>query len=221
MYEEFKSLIISGSYIDVINEIKERREKDIQGETKTNLVNSNKNIKDTFINAQKDRKTKLQPLDTNMQTEKPSFNIEDPDIVLHSITSHEDESLYSKESNEGGGMMEHQFITPINITTSASDKALCSVFVDDEDETSCDNKNADLSLDLLPPSHNMLPPSSSNPVNPQNVIASGSRVQQHATATVASSEEDNVIQDLLEDIRGSFERQFDDEFNFDGRWVRS
>ena len=37
--------------------------------------------------------------------------------------------------------------------------------------------------------------------------------------SVRASEEDNVIQDLLKDIRGSFERQFDDEFDFSERFV--
>ena len=102
--------------------------------------------------------------------------------------------------------MEHQFITPINITTSASDKTLSSAFLDDEDVCGGETSGSILSLDLIPSS---MPGSSSS--TPRDMITGGVTPQPQA----ATSDEDNVIQGLLEDIRGSFERQFDDEFNFD------
>lgn len=136
-------------------------------------------------------------------------DIDEPDIVLHPITSH-DESLYPKDSNNSNNqLVEHQFLTPINITTTASDKTLSSAFVD-EDESCEETSGNNLSINLLSPST-----SGGKNIASQNIIPSGSGTQQQST----TSDEDNVIQDLLEDIRGSFERQFDDEFNFDEGYV--
>ena len=38
-------------------------------------------------------------------------------------------------------------------------------------------------------------------------------LQNRAPTEAPPEDEDNAIQNLLDDIRGSFERQFDDEFN--------
>ena len=38
-------------------------------------------------------------------------------------------------------------------------------------------------------------------------------MQNRAPTEAPPEDEDNAIQNLLDDIRGSFERQFDDEFN--------
>ena len=206
VYDEFKSLIISGSYMDVIREIKERRGEVVNDKKKNESSPINKNIKDIYNKEETYKNSGISILDPNMECESSKSIQEEPDIVLHSITSHDDATLYAKDSSDG--MVEHQFITPINITTSASDKTLASVFVD-EDENCDETSGSNLSLNLLPSTI----PGSSDAVS-QNTIVSGRSNPQQATVV---SDEDNVIQDLLKDIRGSFERQFDDEFDFEGR----
>jgi hypothetical protein len=61
------------------------------------------------------------------------------------------------------------------------------------------------------PDHELMPPPAK--VNSQPVIASIVTSAQNQTSEAAPEDEDNAIQNLLDDIRGSFERQFDDEFN--------
>jgi hypothetical protein len=61
------------------------------------------------------------------------------------------------------------------------------------------------------PDHELMPPPAK--VNSPPVIASIVTPAQNRTSETAPEDEDNAIQNLLDDIRGSFERQFDDEFN--------
>ena len=206
VYEEFESLIISGKYMDVIQDFKEKRRETENSERQNLSGMLENNKKRVGSDEEMNRNLDSEELHQNRLNESRKV-IDEPDIVLHPITSH-DESLYSKDSNQPS-LVEHQFLTPVNITTTASDKTLSSAFIEEED--SCDETSgSNLSLDLLATS---MPTVTSN--TSQNVIASGSGTQDPSTA----SDEDNVIQDLLEDIRGSFERQFDDEFNFDDRYL--
>ena len=205
LYEEFQSLIISGSYMDVINDIREKREKMNSQQQIQRLPLSNKNSKHGSNRGRTNRMSKNQASDVELDN-RIIKDVEDPDIVLESITSHDESLLFDKDANVTPNTMEHQFITPINITTSASDKTLSSAFLDDEDVCGGETSGSSLSLDLIPSS---MPGSSSS--TPRDMITGGVTPQPQA----ATSDEDNVIQGLLEDIRGSFERQFDDEFNFD------
>ena len=61
------------------------------------------------------------------------------------------------------------------------------------------------------PDHEPMPPPAK--VNSPPVIASIVTPAHNRTSEAAPEDEDNAIQNLLDDIRGSFERQFDDEFN--------
>ena len=213
VYEEFKSLIISGSYLDVIKEIKKSKgEADTENNRqKMSALNSNvKSLSDK-------NEPKFQSADAMNQLRAQKDSEPSPDIILQSITDDHGDSLYPKEGDVSiiadGSIPQHQFITPINITTSASDKTLSSAFVDDDDESCGETSGSNLSLNLM----SSIPGGSSNRVsNSQNMEprASGSR-----QPPIRASEEDNVIQDLLKDIRGSFERQFDDEFDFSERFV--
>ena len=207
VYEEFESLIISGKYMDAIKEIKERRE-DIECEKRQNLTVMSENNKKRSHEEECDKNTTPQ-IEHHNRPKENRKTVDEPDIILHPITSSHDESLYPKDSNSL--IVEHQFLTPINITTTASDKTLSSAFVEEDDESCDENSGNTLSLNLLTPSI----PGSTNTVSQNVIVASGSGTQQQQPSV--ASDEDNVIQDLLEDIRGSFERQFDDEFNFDHR----
>ena len=61
--------------------------------------------------------------------------------------------------------------------------------------------------ELMPPPAKV----NSQPIVPD--IAAGALQVQNKAPAEAPEDEDNAIQNLLDDIRGSFERQFDDEFN--------
>ena len=63
------------------------------------------------------------------------------------------------------------------------------------------------------PDHELMPPPAPAKVNSPPVIASIVTPAHNRTSEAAPEDEDNAIQNLLDDIRGSFERQFDDEFN--------
>ena len=63
------------------------------------------------------------------------------------------------------------------------------------------------------PDHELMPPPAPAKVNSPPVIASIVTPAHNRTCEAAPEDEDNAIQNLLDDIRGSFERQFDDEFN--------
>ena len=63
------------------------------------------------------------------------------------------------------------------------------------------------------PDHELMPPPATAKVNSPPVIASIVTPAHNRTTEAAPEDEDNAIQNLLDDIRGSFERQFDDEFN--------
>ena len=211
VYEEFKSLIISGSYLDVINEIK-KSQGDVNEDNVQKLTVLNANIKQSVDK----KETEFQSTNAIMENRIPKDIEESPDIILHSITDDHGDSLYPKDENDSiigdGNIGHHQFITPINITTSASDKSLASAFVDDDDESCDETSGSNLSINLLPSS---VPGVSLAGASSSQNMASGVSGNQQPPAR--ASEEDNVIQDLLKDIRGSFERQFDDEFDFSER----
>lgn len=207
VYEEFKSLIISGNYLDVIKEIK-KSQGDVDNDNIPKMVVSNANIKQSIDK----KETELQSTNPTMESRIPKDIEESPDIILHSITDDHGDSLYPKDATDSINIAQHQFITPINITTSASDKSLASAFVDDDDESCGETSGSNLSLNLLPSS---VPGVSSAGASISQNMASDASGNQ--PPPVRASEEDNVIQDLLKDIRGSFERQFDDEFDFSER----
>ena len=220
VYEEFKSLIISGKYIDIINEAKQKRDQNVKEKIQelSNVVALENNKNRPFIGAQmreqssgNQRKEEKQQTSNDEGSRNNIHHVHDePDIVLESITSHE--TLYEKEDATNSALRnrleQHQFLAPINVTTTASDKTLSSAFVEEDD--GCDTvTGSSLSMNLLTPSTS----GAGTPNTSQHVLpGGGSNVQE-------STDEDNVIQDLLEDIRGSFERQFDDDFNFDQRYA--
>ena len=130
VYEEFKSLIISGDYLEVIKEIRRSQgEVDVDRNVKKMAV-SNSNYK--IVSDKNEAKIQLTNpiIQPSIQRDiEPS-----PDIILESITDDHGDSLYPKDSDDriiaDGNPAQHQFITPINITTSASDKTLSSAFVE-------------------------------------------------------------------------------------------
>ena len=199
IYNEFKNLIISGKYMEAIMEAKEKmdnKSKECEELQPTHEVSNADNLRSKFTNANEKNK---------VANEQLLQNVDEPDIILEPITSHE-HLMYDKESNLAMEESTHKFVAPVNVTTTASDKTLSSAFVEDDD--------------LLMPS-----PSSHNTEMAHGLIAGVGHgrndvLPPHSTSSAPSAsatEEDNVIQHLLEDIRGSFERQFDDEFDFDHR----
>ena len=98
LYEEFQSLIISGSYMDVINDIREKREKINSQQQIRSLPLSNKNNKHGSNRGRTNKMSKNQASDVECDN-RIIKDVEEPDIVLDSITSHDESLLFGKDGN--------------------------------------------------------------------------------------------------------------------------